>query len=370
MLNNDDLAKLEQTLRDRTVLSVYVNGDVTDVAARSQWKTELRNKFDEIATSLAEASHEEREAFSAARERALSELESFTPGNDSPGWMGFISDGEVFHAGVIGVPVPTSVTWGKGANVAPGIRVLKESRPVLVVVADSAQVHIHRYVDRTLKLADEFEREEHVDKAYHQNRAARGVRSGLGGFPGADAAQRELKNATDVMLVDAVSRIESMATDDPWILVGGIPTVASDLHGRLGKRVQNRAAIVPIDVHTSQTALAEVAREHASRLRAAEDLERIEQVVSAEASGGTGAVGAEEIDKALVNGQVHELFLTSTYVVDHADDALAAIRKAFDGGATIEHVSGEAAEKLDSIGGIAARLRFTLNGANSLSANP
>lgn len=360
MLKHDELVKLEQTLREQPVLSVYVNGEVTDVAARSKWRTELRNIFDEIAKSLADGSHDDRDGFSAARERAMLELEAFTPGHDTPGWMGFFSADQVHHAGATGVPVPTGATWGKGANIAAGIRVLKESRPVLVVVADSTQVRVHRYVDHTLQLADELEREEHVDKAYHQNRASRGLKSGLGGFPGADAAQRELKNATDVMLVDAVSRIESMANDDAWILVGGIPTVASDLHGRLAQRVQDRASVVPIDVHTSEAGLADVAREHASRLRAADDLQRIEKVVSANAAGGTGAVGAEEIDRALVNGQVHELFLTSAFVADHGDEAVDTIRRAFDVGATIEHVSGEAAEKLDSIGGIAARLRFTI----------
>jgi len=219
-------------------------------------------------------------------------------------------------------------------------------------------------------LADALARVAHVDEPYHQNRPSQGVRSGTRGLPGADAAQKELKNATDLMLADAVSRIESMANDHAWIIVGGIPTVAADLHGRLAKRVKDRASVVPIDVHTSEADLADAAREHASRLRASEDLERIEQVVSAEAAGGTGAVGTEEIDRALVNGQVHELFLTSTYVASHADEALDAIRKALDGGAMIEHVSGQAAEKLDSIGGIAAKLRYTINGASSATVNP
>jgi hypothetical protein len=370
MLKHDELVKLEQSLRDRNVLSVYVNGEVTDVAARSQWRTELRNIFDQIAESLAEASHEDREAFSAARERAMQELQFFTPGHDTPGWMGFLGADEVHHAAATGVPVPTAATWSKGANIAAGIRVLKESRPVLVAVADSAKVRIHRYVDRTLTLADEFEREENVDKAYHQNRPSRGVKSGIGGFPGADAAQQHLKNATDVMLADAVGRIEAMSNGDAWILVGGIPTVASDLHGRLPQRVQDRASVVPIDVHTSEAGLSDVAREHASRLRAADDLKRIEQVVSANAAGGTGAVGTEEIDRALVNGQVHELYLTSTFLTDHGDEAVDVIRRAFDVGATIEHVSGEAAEKLDSIGGIAARLRFTITPAEPIATNP
>jgi hypothetical protein len=371
MLSHDELVVLEQALRDRTVLSVYVNGDVTDVAARSRWRTELRNRFDEIAESLGGAGHAEREAYSAARERALDELESFTPGHDAPGWMGFFSDGEVHHAGVIGVPVPTAATWGKGANVAAGLRALKESRAVLVVVADSTQVRIHRYVDRKLELAEEFEREAHVDQPYHMDRPLpQGFRSGTRGLAGTDAAQREQRNATDVMLAEAVSRVESMANNDAWVLVGGIPTVAADLRGRLSKRVQDRASVVPIDVHLSEAGLADVAREHASRLRSANDLARIEQVVSASAAGGTGAVGTEDIDRALQNGQVHELYLTSSYVADHGSEAADVIRKAFDEGATIEHVSGSAAERLDAIGGIAARLRFTLNAAGSNAVNP
>ncbi len=368
MLTHAELATLEQTLRDRNVLSVYVNGEVTDVAARSQWRTAIRNVFDEIAESLSGASHEEREGFAAARELALGELRSFTPGQDAPGWMGFFTDGEVHRAGVASAPVPTVATWGKGANIAPGIRVLKEARPVLVAVADAAKVRIHRYVDRTLTLGDEFARDPHVDKPYHTSRPLpQGFTSGTRGLAGADAAQRELRKATDDMLSDAVSRLESMAVDNAWILVGGISTVAMDLHGRLPQRLQDRASVVSLDVHTSEAGIAETAREHASRLRAADDLARIEKVVAAKAAGGTGAVGTEEIDRALVNGQVHELYLTSSYVAAHADEAVDAIRKAFDEGATIEHVSGDAAERLDAVGGIAARLRFTIDATASQS---
>ena len=370
MLTHAELATLERTLRDQTVLSVYVNGDVTDVAARSQWRTELRNQLDEVEASLSGTSHEDRASFAAARELALREVDSFTPGHDSPGWMGFFTAESVHHAGMTGVPVPTAATWGRGANIAPGIRVLKESRPVLVVVADSTQVRVHRYADRKLELAHEFSRVDNVDKPYHSSKpsAPQGLITGTRGLAGADAAQRELRAATDVMLADAVSRIDALASEDAWVLVGGISTVATDLHGRLGKKVQERASVVPIDVNTSEAALAEVARENASRLRAADDLERIEKVVAAQASGGTGAVGSAEIDKALVNGQVHELFLTSSFVAGNGDKAADAIRKAIDGGATIEHVSGPAAEKLDSIGGIAARLRFTINEARPTTA--
>jgi stalled ribosome rescue protein Dom34 len=165
------------------------------------------------------------------------------------------------------------------------------------------------------------------------------------------------------MLAEAALRIDQLANNDAWILIGGIDVVASALRGRLDRKLIPRSAVIALDVHDNEARLAELAREHASRLRAAEDLQRVEEVLSANAAGGTGAVGLRDIDRALLNGQVHELYLTSTFVDDHADEAVSAIRRAFDESATVEHVSGDAAEKLDAAGGIAARLRFIIESA-------
>ena len=361
MLNHEELSRLEQALRDRMVLTIYINGDVTDVAARGQWRTELRNALDTIEESLAEASHAEREDFSATRELVLQEIDDYAPGEGSPGWMGLFTPGDVHHAGVAPVPVPTQATWSQGANLAPAIRMLKEARPVLVAVADSTQVRIYRYVDRAIRLEQTLDQDAKVDQPDHtQKPLPQGFNSGQRGLPGADAAQRELRNATDLMLAEAAARISQLAGGDAWVLIGGINVVATALQGRLDKRLAERAAVVSIDVHDKESRLAELARGHASRLRAAEDLKRVEEVLSANAAGGTGAVGLKEIDQALFNGQVHELFLTSTFVNEHADEAVNAIRQAFDKSATVEHVSGDAAERLDAEGGIAARLRFTL----------
>lgn len=361
MLNHDELSRLEQALRDRMVLTIYVNGDVTDVAARAQWRTELRNALDAIESSLAGSTHAEREDFSATRELALKKIDGYAPGDGSPGWMGLFTPGEVHHAGVAPVPVPTQATWSQGANLAPAIRMVKEARPVLVVVTDSTQVRIHRYVDRTISLEESFDQDAKVDQPYHsQKPLPQGFNKGQRGLPGADAAQRELRNATDLMMSEAATRISQLAGGDAWVLIGGINVVATALHGKLEKRLADRSAVVPIDVHDKESRLAELAREHASRLRAAEDLKRVEEVLSANAAGGTGAVGLRDIDRALFNGQVHELYLTSTFVNEHADEAVNAIRQAFDKSATVEHVSGDAADRLDAEGGIAARLRFTI----------
>jgi hypothetical protein len=370
MLNHADLTKLEQNLRDRTVLSIYINGENSNAATRGQWRTELRNALDAIDELLDGAPHAEREAFSATRELALSKVDAYEPGEDAPGWMGLFTPREVHYAGVVSVPVPTRATWATGANLAPCIRVLKEARPVLVVVADRSRVRIHRYVDRTVSLVESLEREVHIDEHYHMSRPApSGFHSGTRGTPGTDAVQREMRKGTDSLLADAAARVEELAGNDAWVLVGGIPVVASALHGRLNHRLESRATVVALDVHAPDAMLAESAREHASRLRAREDLERVEHVVAAKARGSTGAVGLEDTGRALVNGQVRELYLTSAFVQDHVDEAVDAIRRAFDEGAKVEHVSGDAAQRLDAAGGIAAKLRFTIaNGGTSSAA--
>jgi hypothetical protein len=369
MLSHTNLITLEQRLRDETVLSIYVNGDFADVAARGQWRTALRNELDAIERSLGEATHADREAFAAARALALKTVDSYAAGEDAPGWMGLFTATEVHHAGVVPVPVPTVATWSQGANLAPAIRIQKEARPVLIVVTDSTNARVYRYVDRTITLAQSFDRDAKVDQPYHMSRPApQGFSSGTRGRPGAEAAQREQRHATDTMLTEVVERLDQLAVDDSWILIGGIGVVANDLIGRLDKRLTPRAAVIPIDVHDNEARLAEIAREHASRLRAAEDLKRVDDVLAANAAGGTGAVGLADIDRALFNGQVHELYVTSDFVEKHADEAVSAIRRAFDKSATVEHVAGDAAERLDAAGGIAARLRFTIQPASDTAA--
>jgi hypothetical protein len=369
MLSHAELTTLEQKLRNETVLSIYVNGDFADVAARSQWRTQLRNALDEVEASLRDATHADREGFAAARALALKEVEGYKSGDDSPGWMGLFSQDTVHYSGVASVSFPTIATWSVGANLAPAIRMLKESRPVLVVVTDSTRVRIHRYVGRKIALEESIDRAAKVDEPDHLNKPLpKGFYSGAGGIPGADAAQRELNHATDVMLSQAATRISQVAGDEALVLIGGIDVVASALHSRLEKRLESRSAIVPLDIHDNLSRLAELAREHASRLRSAEDLKRVEEVLSANAAGGTGAVGLADIDRALFNGQVHELYVTSDFVEKHADEAVTAIRRAFDESATVEHVSGEAANVLDAAGGIAARLRFTIQPASESTA--
>jgi hypothetical protein len=69
-------------------------------------------------------------------------------------------------------------------------------------------------------------------------------------------------------------------------------------------------------------------------------------------------VGSVDTQRALENGQVRDLYLTLAFIEAHAAAAESAARLAFERHALVEHVSGEAAERLDQAGGICARLRY------------
>ena len=159
------------------------------------------------------------------------------------------------YDGVVPVPMPTQATWTEGANLGPSIRALKETRPVLVVVADSAHVRIHRYADRLVSHVETFESQAKVDQPYFMSRPApQGFSSGTRGRPGAEAAQRELRKATELLLSAAAEKIEELAGKDARVLIGGITEAATALHGRLVKNVSARARVIALDVHATVNA--------------------------------------------------------------------------------------------------------------------
>ena len=94
-------------------------------------------------------------------------------------------------------------------------------------------------------------------------------------------------------------------------------------------------------------------------MREAADLAIIDEIVE-QANGGTrAALGSVSTRRALSEKRVRELYLTHRYREDQPVDAETAVRLALAQGAQVEEVSRTAAERLDQLGGIAARLRYS-----------
>lgn len=161
------------------------------------------------------------------------------------------------------------------------------------------------------------------------------------------------------MIADAVEHISRFAGNDAWIVVGGIKAVRARLVAGLAVGAADRVLeSESLDVHASDVQIAEAARAGASALRDALDSRRIHEIIEAAGPHGLGAVGREATNDALDQECVRQVYLTSRYVAEHSVEAETAVRAALDQSARVEEVTGSAGELLDTLGGIAAALRF------------
>ncbi|MGQ0538710.1 MAG: baeRF10 domain-containing protein [Gemmatimonadaceae bacterium] len=362
MLTYNDLVDLGHALGGQAVLSAYVNGEEKDPAKRRRWRIELRNSLDDIESWLAGSSHSDREAFATCRRLLLERLGAIRGMIRSPGWAGFFTTDGEHHAGPVPAAVPTMAVWSTGPCLTPYVRALKEERPVFVVVADSRKARLFRYVEHKADLIDTLRAKATVERPSHMSAPPKpGFHSGTRGATGADAAQRELREGTMHMLGEVVERTTKLATDSAWVVIGGIPSVATALLARLPADIAPRAQQAPrLDVHATKADVAKVARESASALRDAVDLERIDEALASAASDRLGVRGSLETQRALEQGRVRDLYFTAAFLENNAADAEAAVRMALGTHAQVEQVSGVAAARLDEVGGIAARLRYAL----------
>jgi hypothetical protein len=363
MTTYQDLVELENAIGDHQVLSVYVTGGEKDPAKQKSWQIDLKNSLDEIEASLDGKPHAEREAFAVAREAAVKKSGEDGGVIRSPGWAGFFVGEKEYHAGGVPAAVRTFAAWDIGPRLTPYVRALKESRPVIVAALDKRQALIYKYSDREVQLLETVVAQTPMEEPYHMGSApAQGFRLGTVGSTRTDEVQRELNDAIRRMLSSVSDKISKIATEDSWIVLGGLKSMAHEAFERLPKKLTDRALIAEgVDVRATESDVGELARQSASELRDRRDLQLITDAIDGAASQGLGAVGMLDVKAALEQGRVHDVYFTLSFLEQHTDDAEDMLRMALGTRALVEHVSGNAALKLDEVGGVAARLRYVLS---------
>ena len=359
MFTYTQLVALHRDLANARVLSVYIDGSASDPAEQRSWRVQLDHGLVNLRRWLEGSSHAEREEFEQCVGRLDAALAGFSGGIRAPGWAAFITSDRVYDAERLPAPAPTLAVWSTGPCLAPYMRALKESRPVVVVCADARRASVYRYRLGELDRVDVVRAFHTVDHPEHMGTPARqGFHAGTRGTAGRDAAQRTLLRGRDRMIADAVDRVHELAGADGWILVGGIKRVAARLVQLLEPLARNRVIELDFDVHASEADIAQVARSGASELRDTMDDRRIAEIVDLASAHGLGAIGPADARDALLQTSVRDLYVTHRYLEDHAAEAEEAIRAALDQDASIEEVSGRAADRLNQHGGMAAGLRF------------
>lgn len=360
MRNLSQLIALERSLRGARVLSVYLDGTATDPAKQRAWRVQLDHCLDDLRVWLVGTSHAEREEFERCVRLLEDELKAFTRSVGAPGWAAFITAQGVREASPLPVPMPTQAVWSTGMSVAPYMRALKETRPLVIALVDSTRTDVYQYYLGAIERIETIHAHHVVMAPSHMGNAPRqGFHPGTRGETGHDEAQRSLLAGTNRMLAQAADRLIRVAGGEGWIVTGGIPQVSRQLADKLSARVPDRVLnLDSLDIHASEADLVEVARAAASRLRNAADAAHTAEIADRGAATGLGALGPAATREALGQSRVRELYITHHYLEDHAAEAEDAVRAAIDQDATVEEVSGPAAEQLDAHGGMAARLRY------------
>ncbi len=360
MMTFPQLSALHRSLNRDLVLSVYVDGSATDFSILHLWRTQLNNALTDVREWLAGSRHVERENFDACVRHLKETLGQFPRGFGAPGFVAFVTRDGVVDSHTLPVPVPTLAIWSTGPAVAPYMRALKESHPIIVILADSSKAELFRYLAGKVEKLDMVRAHHVVEPPYHMGTPAKqGFHSGTRGTTGKDAAQRSLLEGRDQMIDEIVSRALGVLEDNEFIMVGGIKGVARRIVARLDESVGERAfELSGLDIHASHARIRDTVKAAASKLRAAFDTQRIAEITDEAAAGGLGALGPEETRLALEQASVRDLYLTHKYLEDHAAEAEDAVRSALDQHASVEEVSHEAAEDLQRVGGLAAGLRF------------
>lgn len=360
MLTHLELNGLRDELRGDRVLSVYLNGAVEDPASRHAWRVRLDHALKELRSTLAQASHQERTKFEECVTLLESQLAQFDGAVGAPGWAAFITSGRVHLAERVPASMPTMAAWKLGPCVAPYIRALKQSRPVILVLADAVSARVYRYYLSDLTHLKTFRARVRGHSPLHMGDAPRaGFHPGVRGSTGRDVASRALRDGTHRMLSRVAAAVTRLAGNEGWMLTGGIPQVSKRLASELEKLAPSRVMALPkLDVHASEADLVAAARKGASSLRDALDLRLLGEIAQHAEENGAATLGPEKTHEAVAASRIDVLLFTLKYLEEHALELEDEVRAAIDQRAMVEELSRDAAARLDECGGIAARLRY------------
>jgi peptide subunit release factor 1 (eRF1) len=163
-----------------------------------------------------------------------------------------------------------------------------------------------------------------------------------------------------VAALDAVVKAENIQ----HILLAGEETNVALVRGELGQELASKVVDeLKLEPKTPEHDVMAAATEALRRHDAKTDAEVVERVVGDYLAGGLAAVGADDVRNALEIGQVSELYLTAIDAGSEETMADALVAKAKQTSATVRFIEDPAL--LEGYGGVAASLRFLVNGGAS-----
>src|SRR5687768_13147630 len=153
MLTHDKLTELYRELEQKSVLSVYIDGNQHDPAERNKWRTQLEGALDQARRGL--SSQDDLAAFDSAVRLVQGQLKDFEAFLPDKAFVAFATADKLWYGQTVSVSMPDLVRWDQGIAAAPYVRGLKSERPVVVTVADSQRARVFLYRDGAIHEVDD-----------------------------------------------------------------------------------------------------------------------------------------------------------------------------------------------------------------------
>jgi hypothetical protein len=353
------ITQLQRALCDEYVLSAYIAADEHDPAQRYNWRSRLAANLNAIETSL---SADARPRFAAAREHMEARLDAYRGFLPGRAWALFAAVEGVHLACELPASIPDLFRWRRGPVLGPCLQAITQERPILVVLVDSRRARLLRY--RTGRLSEHIDHRadgfiDDLSDRHASKRAA--TTSGIRGETATDAADRIRRRDTHRLLRLAT---ESVLNDDGQasIIIGGPDATAAALASMLRDARAGTVLVEPsLRITMSAAEIQAVIEPVASALTRAMHSGILQDVLDLARRHERGVLGLLPALAAGELGQIELLLLTPRFLHANEADAEALIARAFDTGGAVDILAGEAARRLDDLGGgVAARLRFVV----------
>ena len=373
MLTKTQLASLQSLAdRDDPTLTLYVDIDQNKSSnRRGGYLVQAEASLKELGESVDDPSYQE------AAERALKLLKDMTPkGVSALVAIHRSADLEAVHQ--LKVPLPKGAYWQRGAFLRHVIEAMDEYERYAVVITDKMHARILTvYMGEVVEHSDLFNpidgkiASTAKDERWSQARQQR---------------HHDEKVANHVKrVVEALQSLSVNVRFDRLIVAG--PTVAASgvarllprrLHGKLVETIN-------LPISASEKQVLDKVSAVQERMEREHEREMVSSLLEELHAGGRAAAGLEDVTRAIGAARVWRLFYVRDLAAEGSQcsscgalipgdvascpvcgEGTAPVvrfvdrmgRSVLDAGGQVEVVAGEAAEKLDEVGGVAALLRY------------
>lgn len=353
------------TESDGDVLSLYLRVDPADRENQAQtpaWKIRLKNARREVTTNLSDDAA--REHWTMIEARLDEFLTDYTP---SGKMLVLFIGADMLQTYTLPVRLEPNYAYGKPL-VAPLLWALDEYESYLIALVDQDRA---RFLKAFLGTVGE-QGEMSIDLDYDWGeRSLMPATSAIapGGGTGTGIKHGSHRDRFDQMIDSHVKRFHKEVAervtqlakelDTNRIVIGGNEQSAHAVHDLLMQRSQQQVvAIVPMDMSAKADNVLERVRPHAETYERQQEMALVEQLVNQAKANGRAALGKERVLKALNQQQVE--LVVAPWPMD--DDALAQDLpiQVLNAGNELQLVHGDAAERLNQEGGLAARLYYSV----------